>query len=117
MKHEFQCIELRVVPARFGSWSQFIRETPDYSIGLEVMDDAPGHIGHRVHFDHHAGVIREVTMSAAMQAYLAVRQGRLKQKWLQAPEAGTGLRLERGSRRVLGRLHPGISRDAGAPAQ
>ena len=68
MKHEFQCIELRVVPARFGSWSQFIRETPDYSIGLEVMDDAPGHIGHRVHFDHHAGVIREVTMSAAMQA-------------------------------------------------
>jgi hypothetical protein len=83
MKHQFECIELRVVSARFANWGQFIRETPDYSIGLEVMDDAPGHIGHRVHFDHHAGVIREVTMSAAMQAYLAVRQGRLMQKWLQ----------------------------------
>jgi hypothetical protein len=43
------------------------------------MDDAPGHIGHRLHFDHHTGVIREVTMPA----YLAVRQGRLMQKWLQ----------------------------------
>ncbi len=39
------------------------------------MDDVPGHIGHRVHFDHHKGVIREATMSAAMQAYIAVRQG------------------------------------------
>lgn len=83
MKTDFQCIELRVVPKRFENWERFIQETPEYSIGLEVMDDTPGHIGHRVHFDHHAGVIREVTMSAAMQAYLAVRQGRLMQKWLQ----------------------------------
>ena len=43
MKHQYQCIELRVVSARFGDWSQFIRETPDYSVGLEVMDDAPSH--------------------------------------------------------------------------
>lgn len=49
------------------------------------MDDARGYIGHRVHFDHHAGVIRQVTMSAAMQAYLAVPQGRLMPKWLQRP--------------------------------
>lgn len=82
MKTDFQCIELRVVPKRFENWQRFIHETPEYSIGLEVMDDTPGHVGHRVHFDHHAGVIREVTMSAAMQAYLAVRQGRLMQKWL-----------------------------------
>jgi hypothetical protein len=61
-----------------------ICETPDYSIGLEVMDDAPGYIGHRAHFDRHVGVIREVTMSAAMQTSLAVPQGRLMQKkWLQ----------------------------------
>jgi hypothetical protein len=50
---------------------------------LKSSDDAPGHTGHRVHFDHHAVVIREVTMSAAMQAYRAVRRGRLMQKWLQ----------------------------------
>jgi len=83
MKSGFCCIELRVVPKRFESWAQFTRETPEYSIGLEVMDDTPGHRGHWVHFDHHAGVVREVTMSAAMQAYLAVRQGHLMQRWLQ----------------------------------
>lgn len=57
-------------------------DAPEYSIGLEVIDDTPGHRGHYVHFDHHAGVIREVTMSAAMQAYIAIRQGRLMEKWL-----------------------------------
>ena len=70
MKHQYQCIELRVVSARFGQLEP-----------VHLRD--AGHIGHRVHFYHHAGVIREVTMSAAMQAYLAVRQGRLMQKWLQ----------------------------------
>jgi CheY-like chemotaxis protein len=35
-----------------------------------------------VHFDHHSGVVREATMSAAMQAYIAVRQGRLMERWL-----------------------------------
>ena len=56
--------------------------TPEYSIGVEVIDDTPGHRGHYVHFDHHAGVVREATMSAAMQAYIAVRQGRLMERWL-----------------------------------
>jgi hypothetical protein len=83
MPSDFQSIDLRVVSQRFENWEQFVRETPEYSIGLEVMDDSPGHLGHHVHFDHHAGVVREVTMSAAMQAYIAVRQGRLMQKWLQ----------------------------------
>ena len=57
-------------------------EAPEYSIGLEVIDDTTGHRGHYVHFDHHAGVVREVTMSAAMQAYIAVRQGRLMERWV-----------------------------------
>ncbi len=83
MNSEFRCIDLQVVPRRFENWSEFVRDTPEYSIGIEVMDDTPGHVGHHVHFDHHAGIVREVTMSAAMQAYLAVRQGRLMQKWLQ----------------------------------
>lgn len=82
MGSDFHFIELRVPERRFESWDHFVRETPEYSIGLEVMDDTPGHRGHWVHFDHHAGVIREVTMSAAMQAYLAIRQGRLMEKWL-----------------------------------
>jgi hypothetical protein len=75
-------IELRVRSKRFESWTAFQREAPEYSIALEVLDDVPGHRGHYVSFDHHAGVIREVTMSAAMQAYIAVRQGRIMERWL-----------------------------------
>lgn len=74
-------IELRVRSNRFENWSAFEREAPEYSIALEVLDDVPGHRGHYVSFDHHEGVIREVTMSAAMQAYIAVRQGRLMERW------------------------------------
>ncbi len=83
MDRPFKDIELRVPAQRFENWQQFISAVPEYSIGLEVIDDTPGHRGHYVHFDHHAGVIREATMSAAMQAYIAVRQGRLMERWLQ----------------------------------
>ncbi|MCL5745898.1 MAG: hypothetical protein M1541_18565, partial [Acidobacteria bacterium] len=76
MGNQFEHITLQVPPRRFGNWDDFMRSAPEYSIGLEVIDDTPGHRGHYVHFDHHEGVIREVTMSAAMQAYIAVRQGR-----------------------------------------
>lgn len=80
--YEFSHIALRVPAKRFENWNDFIGQAPEYSIGIEVMDDTPGHRGHYVHFDHHAGVIREATMSAAMQAYIAVRQGRLMERWL-----------------------------------
>jgi hypothetical protein len=79
----FKHIQLRVRQKRFENWDAFVREAPEYSIGVEVMDDTPGNRGHWVHFDHHAGVIREATMSAAMQAYIAVRQGRLMDRWLE----------------------------------
>jgi hypothetical protein len=82
MNRFFKNIELRVPAQRFEDWRQFVSAAPEYSIGLEVMDDTPGHRGHHVHFDHHAGVVREATMSAAMQAYIAVRQGRLMERWL-----------------------------------
>jgi CheY-like chemotaxis protein len=82
MESQFENIALRVPAKRFENWEHYMREAPEYSIGLEVIDDAPGHRGHYVHFDHHFGVIREVTMSAAMQAYIAVRQGRLMERWL-----------------------------------
>jgi hypothetical protein len=79
---EFRHISLHVPEKRFSNWEHFIREAPEYSIGIEVIDDMPGHRGHYVHFDHHDGVVREATMSAAMQAYIAVRQGRLMERWL-----------------------------------
>lgn len=83
MGSPFRNICLRVPQRRFANWDHFVQEAPEYSIGVEVMDDLPGHRGHYVHFDHHAGVIREATMSAAMQAYISVRQGRLMERWLQ----------------------------------
>ncbi len=82
MEEHFRYIELRVPRKRFANWDQFVGGTPEYSIGLEVIDDTPGRRGTHIHFDHHSGVIREATMSAAMQAYIAVRQGRLMQRWL-----------------------------------
>jgi hypothetical protein len=78
----FENIAIHVPDQRFENWAQFIQQTPEYSIGLEVIDDVPGHHGRHVHFDHHAGVVREATMSAALQAYIAVRQGKLMDKWL-----------------------------------
>ena len=82
-ENAFQYIDLRVPATRFDNWDHFIEAVPEYSIGLEVIDDTPGHRGHYVHFDHHEGVVREATMSAAMQAYMAVRQGHLMRRWLQ----------------------------------
>ena len=82
MDRFFKDIALQVPPHRFANWAEFISGAPEYSIGLEVVDDTPGHRGHHVHFDHHAGVVREATMSAAMQAYIAVRQGRFMERWL-----------------------------------
>ncbi len=83
MSDNFRNIKLHVAPRRFVDWEDFLQNTPEYSIGLEVVDAPPGHQGHWVHFDHHKGVIREATMSAAMQAYIAVRQGRLMERWLE----------------------------------
>lgn len=83
MNCPFKNIELHVPGQRFENWEHFMRVAPEYSIGLEVIEDTPGHRGHYVHFDHHVGVVREATMSAAMQAYIAVRQGRLMERWLQ----------------------------------
>ena len=82
MQQLFHSIRLHVLAERFRSWAEFERESPLYSIALEALDDVPGQRGGRVSFDHHKGVIRQVTMSAAMQAYLAVRQSRLMERWL-----------------------------------
>ena len=82
MQDLFQSIRLHVLSERFRSWAEFVQESPPYSIAIEALDDVPGQRGYRVSFDHHKGVIRQVTMSAAMQAYLAVRQSRLMERWL-----------------------------------
>jgi hypothetical protein len=82
MTEPFHSIRLHVLAERIRTWDEFEREFPPYSIALEALDDTPGQRGSRVSFDHHTGVIRQVTMSAAMQAYIAVRQSRLMERWL-----------------------------------
>jgi hypothetical protein len=82
MTASFNSIRLHVLTERFRSWDEFERSSPPYSIALEALDDVPGQRGARVSFDHHTGVIRQVTMSAAMQAYIAVRQSRMMERWL-----------------------------------
>ena len=82
MPESFHSIRLHVLSERFRSWEEFERESPPYSIALEALDDVPGQRGSRVSFDHHTGVIRQITMSAAMQAYIAVRQSRLMERWM-----------------------------------
>lgn len=78
----FEHVTLEVRRKRFPNWDSFTAAAPEYSIAVEVVDDTPGHRGHYVNFDHHAKVVREATMSAAMQAYIAVRQGRLMERWV-----------------------------------
>jgi hypothetical protein len=78
----FHSIRLHVLAQRFRSWDEFERDSPPYSIAVEALDDVPGQRGTRTSFDHHTGVMRQVTMSAAMQAYLAVRQSRLMERLL-----------------------------------
>ncbi|HEY3440313.1 MAG TPA: hypothetical protein VGK29_06160 [Paludibaculum sp.] len=81
MSEMFQAIRLHVLSERIRSWAEFEQMSPPYSIALESLDDVPGQRGTRVSFDHHTGVIRQVTMSAAMQAYIAVRQSRMMERW------------------------------------
>jgi hypothetical protein len=76
-------VDLIVPASRFTSWDAFLAGSPEYSIGVEVVDAAPGMREHRINFDHHAGVLREATLSAALQAYIAVRQGQLMRRWLE----------------------------------
>jgi hypothetical protein len=38
---QFENIAIHVLEKRFENWAHFMREAPEYSIGLEVMDDVP----------------------------------------------------------------------------
>ncbi len=71
-------IEIVILPRQTMTWEQFCRETPPLSIALDGMvrggpawDERTLH----VNFDHHEGVVREATMSTAMQVYFAIKGG------------------------------------------
>lgn len=68
-----------VLPRESMSWQNFLANTPPGSIALDglVSDGGPNFnpITRHVNFDHHSGVVREATMSTAMQVYIAIKGG------------------------------------------
>jgi len=60
------------------SWSSFCATSPERSIALDgFVVDGPqwDEKGLRANFDHHSGVVREATMSTAMQVMFAIKGG------------------------------------------
>ena len=60
------------------TWEQFLSETPERSIALDgVVSGGPRWDESTLHanFDHHDGVVREATMSTAMQVLFAIKGG------------------------------------------
>jgi hypothetical protein len=74
-------IEIVVLPRQSMSWEEFCANTPPCSIALDGMvrggprwDEKTLH----VNFDHHDHVLREATMSTAMQVYFAIKANLLR---------------------------------------
>lgn len=71
-------VTVHVRPRETWCWDDFQRFSPPKSIALDGMVrggpcfDEPSR---RVNFDHHDGVVREATMSTAMQVYFAIKGG------------------------------------------
>lgn len=60
------------------TWDEFVASTPDNSIALDgVVSGGPNFCArtNHVNFDHHDNVVREATMSTAMQVYYAIKGG------------------------------------------
>jgi len=69
---------LNILPRESMSWDKFVSSTPENSIALDgVVLGGPRFDMDTNHFnfDHHDGVIREVTMSTCMQVYFAIKGG------------------------------------------
>lgn len=69
------------MPRQSMTWDEFVSIAPKHSIALDGVvlggprfDPKTGH----ANFDHHDNVVREATMSTAMQAYFAIKGGIMK---------------------------------------
>lgn len=71
-------VKVEIIPRVSWSWDEFVKRSGPRSIALDGMvwggprydEDAL-----RVNFDHHDGVVREATMSTAMQVLFALKGG------------------------------------------
>jgi len=93
-------VELVVYPRAVLTWAQFVARAPSRSIALDGMvaggprwDEVTMH----ANFDHHDGVVREATMSTAMQVLFAIKGGLMErlggraQVWVNDPDQDTSL--------------------------
>lgn len=115
-------IEIVIRPRESMSWEEFCAKAPPRSIALDGMvrggprwDETTLH----VNFDHHEGVVREATMSSAMQVYFAIKAGLLKrfggraQVWVNDPDQDTAFAcwlLRRYKQFTGAQSHPVVSR-------
>lgn len=115
-------IDIVIRPRESMTWEEFCAKTPPRSIALDGMvrggprwDETTLH----VNFDHHEGVVREATMSTAMQVYFAIKAGLLRrfggqaQAWVNDPDQDTALAcwLLRHHKQFTGtQSHPVVSR-------
>ncbi len=78
MSDIFSPFDVVILPRVSMSWDGFVSTTPQYSIALDgSVRGGPNFNLHTKHinFDHHDGVVREATMSTAMQVYFAIKGG------------------------------------------
>lgn len=78
MSERFSPFSLNILPRMSMTWKEFLATTPGRSIALDgVVRGGPNYTpatGH-INFDHHDNVVREATMSTAMQVFFAIKGG------------------------------------------
>ena len=78
MQSRFSPFDVVVLPRQSMSWEEFVQKTPPCSIALDgLVRGGPNFDPVTCHcnFDHHMGVVREATMSTAMQVFFAIKGG------------------------------------------
>lgn len=69
---------LHILPRESMTWKEFLESTPPCSIALDgVVSGAPKFdpTTNHINYNHHDDVVREATMSTAMQVYFAIKGG------------------------------------------
>jgi hypothetical protein len=67
-----------IFPRESWTWDHFVASSPESSIALDgIVQGGPRYdeMLRRANFDHHDGVVREATMSTAMQVFFAIKGG------------------------------------------
>lgn len=93
-------VRIAIRPREVMSWAEFCETAPPRSIALDgIVSDGPrwDEKGLRANFDHHSGVVREATMSTAMQVMFAIKGGLMQRfggeatVWINDPDQDTAL--------------------------